>query len=60
MLGIKVNAFKSKNVEECITINPKLPADVKHIHRVRRVKNQWVEIDLKRENDAVIKEIKRV
>jgi len=60
MLGIKVNAFKSKNAEECITINPKLPADVKHIHRVRRVKNQWVEIDLKRENDAVIKEIKRV
>jgi glycogen debranching enzyme len=60
MLGIRVDAFKSKNPEDCVSIKPKIPAAINHIHRIRRVKNQWVEIDIKRENDVLITNINKI
>jgi glycogen debranching enzyme len=60
MLGIEVDAFRSKNPEDCITVDPKLPPGINHIHRVRRVKNSWVEIDLKKENDNLLTNITKV
>jgi len=60
MLGIKIDAFADKNAEKCVTIDPRLPAEIDKIRRKRRIRNKWVEIVIERAGDKIISKIKLV
>ena len=57
MLGLKVDAFRSDEPRHCVTVRPRLPDSINEIRRKRRVRDNWVDIDIKRKGDAIISKI---